>query len=262
MPIHDHGRSSDDNPSVLAAGDADVEFAVLSMSEREPDGLDDEYLDWHLLDHLPEQYRIDGLRLGQRWVATDACRAARAVAVAPYDRVDHLVGYLFGGPVDAALGTFFELGATLNRAGRMPVSLPRVAVTGWQATGRVAAPRVLVGADVVPWRPQRGVYVIIETRADGGDERTDELDALADVDGVAGVWRYRDDGARHQRMQPIEGAHLTICYLDDEPSSVAAALGSGLSARWADGAITPLLAGPFDVVLPFVADRLAGGRGE
>lgn len=239
----------------------DVSFAVLSMSERHPDGLDDEYLDWHLLDHLPEQYQIEGLRLGQRWLSTDACRAARAVEVAPFDRVDHLVGYLFGGEVDPALDTFFELGAALNRAGRMPISLPRVGVTGWEATGRAAAPRVLVGADVVPWRPHRGVYVIVESIDAGGDDGAHQLDGLVEVDGVAGVWRYRDGGARHERLLAIDGAHLTICYLDGEPSAVAPGLAERLRSRWTDGAITPLLAGPFDVVLPFTARRLPGPGG-
>ena len=242
---------SDDNPAVLAAGTADVDFAVLSMSEREPNGQDDAYLDWHLLDHLPEQYRIDGLRLGQRWRSSDSCRAARAASEPPYDRVDHVVGYLFGAAVDAALATFFDLGASLHRAGRMPLSLPRVEVTGWEVMGRVAAPRVLVGADVVPWRPHRGMYLIIESIAETATGHVDELDALAGIDGVAGVWRYRNGGARHQRLRPFDGAHLTICYLDGEPTAVAAALAAPLRARWREKGITPLLAAPFDVVLPF-----------
>ena len=38
------------------------------MSSRHPDGLDADYLRWHMLDHLPEQVpRLNGLRLGQRW---------------------------------------------------------------------------------------------------------------------------------------------------------------------------------------------------
>ena len=35
------------------------------------------YNEWHQLDHMPEQYPLDGIAYGQRWVSTPACRAAR-----------------------------------------------------------------------------------------------------------------------------------------------------------------------------------------
>lgn len=242
--------ASDDVPDVLAAGNADVAFAVFSMSSRAADGDDDGYLEWHMLDHLPEQYRIDGLRLGQRWFSTDACRAARAVSAPPYDAVDHVVGYLFGGPVDPALEIFFDLGATLHRAGRMPVALPRVQVGGWEAVTRVAAPRVLAGADVVPWRPQRGVYLIVES-CDEPADADPGLAQLVDVPGVAGVYQYRDGHGHHPRLDSCEGLRLAVCYLDDDPIDVARRLAVPLAARWRDPAIRPLLAAPFDVVTPF-----------
>jgi hypothetical protein len=243
--------ASDDAPQVLAAGNADVAFAVFSMSSRAADGDDDGYLEWHMLDHLPEQYRIDGLRLGQRWFSTDACRAARAASEAPYDAVDHVVGYLFGGDVDPAVDIFFDLGASLYRAGRMPVALPRVQVGGWEAVARAAAPRALAGADVVPWRPQRGVYLIVESITDEGGADDPALDQLIEAPGVAGVWRYRDGHDRHRRLDDCTGWELAVCYLDDDPVKVAGWLGDRLAARWADPAITPLLAAPFEVVTPF-----------
>jgi hypothetical protein len=246
--------ASDDAAPVLVAGNADVAFAVFSMSSRAADGNDDGYLEWHMLDHLPEQYRIDGLRLGQRWFSTDACRAARAASAAPYDAVDHVVGYLFGGPVDPALDIFFDLGASLHRAGRMPVALPRVQVGGWEAVARTAAPRVLAGADVIPWRPQRGVYLIVESGdiASGDIESgADGLEGLVGVPGVAGVWQYRDGHTHHPRFDPTNGLRLAVCYLDDDPVEVAGRLAEPLAARWADGTATPLLAAPFDLVTPF-----------
>ena len=53
----------------------------------------------------------------------------------------------------------------------MPVSLPRVEVGGWVLVSKVASPRVMAGADVVPWRAQRGIYVVIEhvTAGVGGE---------------------------------------------------------------------------------------------
>src|SRR5262245_10704660 len=35
------------------------------------------YNEWHMLDHMPEQFPIPGIAFGQRWVSTPACRAAR-----------------------------------------------------------------------------------------------------------------------------------------------------------------------------------------
>jgi hypothetical protein len=242
---------SDQVPAVLGAGNADVAFAVFSMSSRAAGGDDDGYLEWHMLDHLPEQYRIDGLRLGQRWFSTPECRAARAASSAPYDDVDHVVGYLFGGPVDAALDVFFELGGSLRRAGRMPVALPRVQVGGWEAVDRVAAPRVLAGADVVPWRPQRGVYLIVEAISADVGAGLESLVDMAGVPGVAGVWRYRDGHHRHIRFDDTAGKELTVCYLDDDPVDVADRLVEPLADRWSDSRVTPLLAAPFEVVTPF-----------
>src|SRR5689334_3300540 len=116
--------------------DWDVTCAVLSMSRRSADGEDARYLEWHLLDHLPEQYQLDGLRNGQRWVSTPACRAARAASTEPFDAVDHIVQYLFAEPVGPALDRWFALGGTLHAGGRMPVSLPRAHLAAWDVTDR------------------------------------------------------------------------------------------------------------------------------
>ena len=34
------------------------------------DGRHREYNQWHGLDHMPENFKLDGLQWGQRWVAT------------------------------------------------------------------------------------------------------------------------------------------------------------------------------------------------
>ena len=80
---------------MLATGSTDVRFAFISMSAREPGGRDAEYLEWHSLDHRPEQHRLAGLRQSLRIVSTPACRAARAASVTEYDAADHVMTYLF-----------------------------------------------------------------------------------------------------------------------------------------------------------------------
>lgn len=244
-------RPSDAEPTIAAHGNGDVAASVVSMSQRHPEGRDADYLEWHVYDHLPEQYRLEGLRSGQRWVSTPECRAARAVSEPPFDAVDHVVQYLFAEPVDDALDRFFPLGGALRKIGRMPVLLPRVQVGGWTLERTVAAPRVLVGASVLPWRPTAGVYVLIERVGDGADDSTEgRPEALVAVPGVAGVWSWTGAAPRHERLDSTDGLRMAVCYLDDEPLTVASALASVLRDRWADRGVVPALAAPFELVVP------------
>ena len=236
---------SDEVPEVLGNGRTDVRVAVLSMSARSPEGRDAEYIAWHLLDHLPEQYRIGAIRHGQRWVSTPACRAARVASAPRYDAVDHVVSYLFAEPVGEGLDRFFALGAALGGAGRMGLRLPSVELGAYDLLAKVASPRAMVGADVLPWRPAQGAYLLVEEGVAGdGDE------ALLEVDGVAGLWRYRGRPG-DTRFASTEHAHLTVCYLDGDPAATAARLAEVLPARWASGGAVPLLAAPFEAVVPW-----------
>lgn len=262
------GTPTDHAPNVVRHGASDVRIAVVSMSARSPEGLDAAYLEWHGLDHLPEQYRITGMRSGARWVSTPACRAARAAGVGHYDAVDHVVCYLFAEPVDTALDAFFALGADLRAAGRMPVRLPPVELAGYELVAKAAASRALVGADVLPWRPCRGVYLLLEQSPAAepatarpqnrgsfvARSRSETADALVDVPGVAGVWSYDGTGSLHPRLTSTDGLHLTIAYLDGDPPTVASRLAEALVDRWADGSVVPLLAAPLVTVMPWAWD--------
>ena len=211
-----------------------VHLAVVSMSARSADGRDAEYLAWHGLDHLPEQYGIDAIQLGQRWVSTPACRAARAASDARFDAVDHVVQYLFGEPVVPALDEFFALGAELRAAGRMPIALPPVELGAYELVDRSAH---LVDADVLPWRPARGVYLLVE-------REPSPFDALLAVPGVAGAWRFRG-GVFHERFADTSGLHLTVCYLDADVVASAHGIADVVAGT------TPLLAAPFETVVPY-----------
>jgi len=252
---------SDEDPAIAALGSGDVAAAVVSMSMRHADGDDAAYLEWHMLDHLPEQYRLAGLRSGRRFVSTPACRAARAASVAPYDAVDHIVQYLFADPVEGPLDRFFALGGALRVAGRMPIALPRVQVGGWYLERAVAASRALVGAAVLPWRPTSGAYVLVEHVAGSAaptvpvDGLDAGLDALVEVPGVAGAWGYSGATSLHPRLESTDGLALTVCYLDGVPIEVAAQMAPVLADRWVDGRLVPLLAGPFESVVPGDWDR-------
>ena len=66
-------------------------------------------------------------------VLTPQCRASRAASHAEYDAVDHVMTYLFSGV--EALNSGLALSKALGQAGRMPFSLPPVALVLSPSTG-------------------------------------------------------------------------------------------------------------------------------
>ncbi len=235
------GTPSDEVAGVLATGRGDVTTVFVSLSGRDPDGRDAAYIRWHTLDHRPEQHRLAGMRGSLRLVSTPECRAARASSTDRYDATDHVMTYLFADP--AAIEPFMALGGALGAAGRMPHRLPSIEIDTFALAGVVAAPRVVAGADVIPWRPSIGVYLLLEHGAASAD-------GLRDVDGVAGVWWATcssDEGTVKQ---------VTYCFLDDDPIAVAERLRPVVHRRWGDdGEVVPLLAAPFFSVVPYEWDR-------
>ena len=218
-----------------------------SFGSRHPDGLDAEYLAWHSLDHRPEQHRLSGLRASFRVVSTPECRAARAISHERYDDVDHLQTYLFADI--ASMDGFVVLNNAMHAAGRTPYLLPLVERAGYRLDSMAASPRIKVGADVLPWWPNRGVYVLIER----GNAPADEL---VDVPGVGGAW-----WARAESLEPPastrdnSGLQITYCFLDDDPVEVGERLRPTLDDRWSDHGIEPLLAAPFHAIVPYEWDR-------
>jgi hypothetical protein len=220
-------------------------MAFISLSAREPEGRDAQYIEWHSLDHRPEQYRLAGLRNALRLVSTPACRSARAASDGPLDAIDHVMTYLF---TDAgSLPAFGALGAALDEVGRFPLRLPSVGYLTASLAGKAAAPRAVVGADVLPWRPALGVYLIIE-------EGLVSPEALIETPGVAGTWWFRGDLAPAP-YDDARGRQITYCYLDDDPVQTAERLKEPLRRRWASGEAKGLLAAPFYPIEPFHWDR-------
>jgi hypothetical protein len=241
------GTPSDNVPAMLATGRTDVTTLYVSMSARHPEGRDADYLEWHSLDHRPEQHRMAALRASFRLVSTPACRAARAVSDKRYDATDHLMTYLFTA-VDA-LPKFNELNVAMARAGRTPYLLPLVERAVYRLESTIAAPRIKVGADVLPWWPVQGLYLLIER---GGTPATE----LIDVPGVGGAWC---GGALPMEppytTSPNTGLQITYCFLDDDPVQAAQRLRPVLEKRWTRSGVEPLLAAPFHAITPYEWDR-------
>lgn len=167
---------------------AAVRACVLSLSARHPEGRDAEYIDWHIHDHLPEQYGIEQVVHGERWRSTDGDT--------------HAVQYLFTDPFAPALDRFFSLGAELRAAGRMPISLPSIELAAYEFVSATDA--------VAPWRPCRGVYLAVTPTP-------------ISIDGAQGVWTFAG-GRFHDRFVDTTGRFLTVAYLQDDPAVVGATI--------------------------------------
>ena len=202
------------------------------------------YNEWHQLDHMPEQYPLDGIAYGQRWVSTPACRAARAVSEPLLDPIHYMTLYLMTEPVDRTLREFMQLGRDLHAVERF--HLHRKAWLSGPFPFRAAdvAPRVLISAEAVPYRPNRGVYVEVEEVA--GDEAvdpTDHLGALCAVPGVAGAWSFADDERR-----------VTVTWLDAPPLDLCEPLATIVARRRAASPGRTVFAGPLETITPWQWD--------
>lgn len=229
-----------------------IKCAVVSMTGAAPgtDGAD--YLRWHLLDHMPEQYQLPGMLLGTRWAADEACVAARLEAVGPFRDLRNVVQYLMGEPVQRTLDEFLELGQRLRDVGRFPMRRPSIQLTAHALLHASAAPSALISPEVVPFRPHRGVLVLVEQPT--GERSIDEwltwtqashAHELLHVPGCAGACMY---GTRTPWSTParfdVGEQYLTVVYLDDDPITVIEALEPVVRSRWSSCAVTPLLAAP------------------
>jgi hypothetical protein len=240
-----------------------VKVAAMSMSASSPDGDDATYLEWHQLDHMPEQYQIPGMLYAQRWASTPECRAARAAESERFTPVNHLVQYLFGEPVEQAIDDWFVLGAALHRVGRFPHRLPAVLLAAFDVVSCHAAPSALVTDEIVPYRPNRGVYLVVERPADNGSScpwSPEHVARLLAIDGVAGLWTFAANAElRADRFDPVH-YDAAVCYLDGDPVITAEPIGQLVTERWDGTPVTRELAAPFVTMRAWEWDRFRNPR--
>jgi len=191
------------------------------------------YNEWHQLDHMPEQFPLRGIAFGQRWVSTPACRAARDVSGARLDPIHYVTLYLVTDPVDETLSEFVEWGRELHRRGRFHEHRRALLSGPFAVRDTAVAPRVLISAAAVPYRPHRGVYVTVEPLA--GTGAAPIVDQWCAMPGVAGAWSFADQ--EHE---------ITVAWLDGAPLEVAGELPPPPR-----GAI---FAGPLETITPWEWD--------
>jgi hypothetical protein len=236
-----------------------VAAGFFSLTPPAPPGDDGSYLRWHLLDHMPEQYSLPGIVLGLRWIADGDYPNHRIAAEGDLAEVGNVVSYLMAEPVQQTYDDFMDLGAHLRDIGRFPEVRPSLqtrllAVQTWQA-----APSALVSSEVVPFRPHRGVVLIVEGPNDDATAwhnwlAVEQEPELLEVPGVAGVWSFRSTD--QWKLRPTcEGPpqRNTLIFLDLDPIETAKALTPLIERRWASRTVRPRYAGPLRTMIDWEA---------
>jgi hypothetical protein len=222
-----------------------------------------EYNAWHQLDHLPEQMPLEGIAHGQRWVSTPACHSvtrygtARREAPADLSTAQYLTIYLMLPPVNASVKAFYKLARDLHEKDRFFPHRRAIASGPLPVVGASAAARVSISAAAVPYRPNRGVYVVIGAGAGAGADGADggDVSSLLEVPGVAGIWRFGPvaavSSAPAASGETLE-EEAVVCYLDEDPVETAGRIEEVIAPAWTGGG--PRLAGPFETITPWSWD--------
>ena len=181
------------------------------------DGRHREYNQWHLFDHMPENFKLEGLQWGQRWVAIPELIERRLFSQGDLAKTQYVTLYLITEPVSRALDDFYALGRTLYAQGRWFEARKSHLSGPFTVVKTYASSRVQVDADAIPYRPNRAIFVTAQDAKGASSEAVDEVrrwyeevhipDLLA-VRGVAGCWWFEDS----------DGRTVRVYWLDEDPS--------------------------------------------
>jgi hypothetical protein len=161
---------------------------------------------WHVFDHQPEQFTIDGIDFGERWVRSPRCRAAEVASQSLLEGFHYMTLYLLRD--ESVIPPFFDLAKDLHAKGRFFKDRKALLSGPFEIEGRWATPRVFVSPEAVPFRPSHGLYTVVGPGLESPPR-------LLEHDGVAGVWQFGADGR-----------HITVAFVDGDLWRVAEALGS------------------------------------
>jgi hypothetical protein len=247
---------------------ADIVAGFFSFTEITDPSAHVAYNEWHQLDHLPEQMPIPGIAHGQRWVASPRCVATRDHADEDLALAHYITLYLMRPPLEDTLRDFYELARVLHMEDRFFAYRRAIESGPVAVTGAYASPRVRVSAAAVPYRPNRGVYVIVDHPDVDSSVDPGAIDELLRVDGVAGVWRFRNAPSAVEVVVAPSGTgktlsgDVTVCYLDQDPFIAGTAVRNLLSPFWKRRGSEPRFAGVFETVVPWKWDWFENENGS
>ena len=157
-------------------------------------------------------------------MATPELIERRLFAAGDLERTQYVTLYLITEPVEKALEEFQALGRTLDSAGRFFKARRSHLGGPFRLVKTYAAPRMAVDADAIPYRPNRGVFVTAQDRAEASTEAAlDEarqwydqvhIPDLLGVRGVVGCWWFEamSEGPSPRRRT------IRVYWLDEDPN--------------------------------------------
>jgi hypothetical protein len=163
------------------------------------------YNEWHLFDHQPEQFTLEGINFGERWVRSPRCRSLELAPRPPFETFHYMTLYLLRD--ESVIPPFFDLAKELHAKNRFFKERKAVLSGPFEVEDRWAAPRVLISPEAVPFRPNHGLYTVVGPAFEGA--------ALIAQEGVAGAWQF-----------VAEDRHITVAFVDGDLWAVAPALGA------------------------------------
>ena len=130
----------------------------------------------------------------------------RVASHGPLGEVGNSVHYLVSDPVEETFDDFVALGRALRENGRFPVTRPSLQVAGLRLLQWQSSPHALVSPEVVPFRPHRGVLLIVE---EATDARPNEW--LQWLRAELAVQTNRTPGVVMPPLRCVEGFALRAC---------------------------------------------------
>ncbi|MEU4014694.1 hypothetical protein AB0E56_05445 [Microbacterium sp. NPDC028030] len=238
-------------------------FSFVRVDDRSLHG---EYSRWHQLDHRPENLALPGVAWGDRWDVRPEYVDLGSGSLA--GEVDFVAMYWFRDPVEESVAAWDALGEASFQWGRGPLipGIHRPLLAFFRPVKGYAAPRALVDAQVLPYRPNRGVHLTATRFADphsseahAAHQREDReiIPALLEVDGVAGVWTFSYSHPQRHSSLPFDESpsdapgsiRIRLVYLEHDPAVVAPAL-RAVEDRF-PSAGEPMLSTPVKTIIPW-----------
>lgn len=233
-----------------------------------------EYNEWHQLDHRPENLLLPGVAWGDRWARTADCAELTIAPAAEYADLNFVAMYWFRDPAEQSVAEWSELAERSFQWGRRPELsyVERPFLGFFSPVKGYVAPRVVVSAEALPYRPNRGIRVTLSRLKDpyGVDaeraywwQDTVRMPELLTIPGVAGGWTFSFlSTQRHATVLGEGGAdfqpgslRMTLLYLDGDPIQAEHAIRRKERA-WTDGddanaAEEVLLSTPLRTIVPW-----------
>jgi hypothetical protein len=174
-----------------------------------------------------------------------------------------------GEPIEGTLDEFFRVGSPAASSGSAsassPPSLPNLFQAPLELIDRYVAPRLGLPVEVLPFRPNLGIYFVLESWESGRTTPSEAttIDGFLEIPGVAGMWTFASSSRIRQRRIFTSGDFkVTLFYLDAPPEEVGARLAEPLTTLWTRESVEPLLAGPFQSMMTWEWNRFRPGQDD